>query len=299
MVIDEIEAGLHPRAQIKLLEKLLTIGKDLKLQIVVTTHSLVFLEAIYPRTIGKEAIDRIVYLMDTKKPCVKDLSIDEIREEMLLSKTAFGKRKKTTITIYTEDEEGLTILRRIIQKADLVEYEKTKGFMIRKVGICIGCNQMIKMVKNKDLWHFSRYSVCVFDGDVEGKNIETLENCVRLPTEAGLKRSPEEEIFAFLEKAQQDADGDTLARKKLSDAGISWDWIDENLHLHNEANLNLNAEDVKKVKKRETMKKWFKSISKEKMNKIIDVWIDVNAEQVRKFTENYKRALRYVKAQFG
>ena len=32
--------------------------------------------------------------MDTKKPCVKDLTIDEIREEMLLSKTAFERRKK-------------------------------------------------------------------------------------------------------------------------------------------------------------------------------------------------------------
>lgn len=82
--------------------------------------------------------------MDTKKPCVKDLTIDEIREEMLLSKTAFERRKKSTVTIYTEDDEGLTVLRRIIRKTDLAEHEKTKGFSIRKVAISIGCNQMIK-----------------------------------------------------------------------------------------------------------------------------------------------------------
>lgn len=291
LLIDEIEAGLHPRAQNKLLDKLLSLGKELRLQIIVTTHSLVFLDSIYQRTIGKEAIDRIVYLMDTKKPCVKDLTIDEIREEMLLSKTAFERRKKSTVTIYTEDDEGLTVLRRIIRKTDLAEHEKTKGFSIRKVAISIGCNQMIKMAKNKDLWHFSRYSVCVFDADVEGKSIEILENCVRLPTEAGLKRSPEEEIFAFLQKAQRDVDGDTLARRKLSEASISWDWIEAHLNL-------MNIESVKQTKKRDAMKKWFRGINKERMNKIIDVWIDVNMDQVRKFAENYKRALQFVKAQY-
>ena len=46
------------------------------------------------------------------------------------------------------------------------------------------------------------------------------------------------------------------------------------------------------------MKKWFRGINKERMNKIIDVWIDVNMDQVRKFAENYKRALQFVKAQY-
>ena len=217
--------------------------------------------------------------------------MDEIREEMVLSKTAFRRRKKLTVTIYTEDEEGLTILRRIIRKTGLADHEKTKGFSIRKVAISIGCNQMIKMAKNKNLWHFSRYSVCVFDADVEGKSIETLENCVCLPTEAGLKRSPEEEIFAFLQKAKRDVDGDTLARRKLTEAAISWDWIEAHLNL-------MNIEGVKKAKKRDVMKKWFRGISKEKMNKIIDVCIDVNMDQVRKFTENYKQSLQFVKAQY-
>lgn len=43
LVVDEIEAGLHPRAQVSLAKALLREAKKLSLQVIVTTHSLSFL----------------------------------------------------------------------------------------------------------------------------------------------------------------------------------------------------------------------------------------------------------------
>src|SRR5690606_21021833 len=68
LVIDEVEAGLHPRAQIKLLNLLKTEANNLNLQVIVTSHSLTIVKYIFDLENPKsnKIMDSVIYLMDTR-----------------------------------------------------------------------------------------------------------------------------------------------------------------------------------------------------------------------------------------
>ena len=288
LLIDEIEAGLHPRAQVKLAQILLQEAKRLNLQIVVTTHSMVFLEQIYNVSKNKEAIDGIVYLMDTKTPCVKDLTLQEMQEEMLLSKTAFSKKRKKELFVYTEDSEALFFLKQIVKFGGIDE--KSLRIIVRKVPLKMGCGELVKLVSNKSAKHFCKYSVCVLDGDQKSKDIEGLDNCIKLPTEAGVLRSPEQEIEFFLNKAMINQNGNE--RKALLGRNVSWDYIQKELTDLKER-LDRIGKDDKKL--RDAYKKWFSKISVSKRTELLAAWVEVHAEEVMGFADKYLKALSAAK----
>lgn len=293
LVVDEIEAGLHPRAQVKLVEQLARMGKKLNLQIIVTTHSLVFLEKVYSLTTGQEAIDGIVYIMDTKSPHIVHLTLQEIYDEMMLSKTAFARRKKPSLTVYTEDKEALFILKEIIKLNKAIVDEKSLRIPIKKVSLNIGCNQLILLAKNKSATHFSKNSVCILDGDIPIAKLDSLDNSIKLPTEAGVLRSPEEEIRYFLSKAEQDLDANRIERQLLTAKGISWDWIHKELLQLNDSLSKIGKDDKKR---REVLKKWFRKIPSARLTKIVDSWIEAHEDDIKGFCNKYKKILVKVKA---
>lgn len=288
LVIDEIEAGLHPRAQVKLAEILLQEAKQLNLQVVVTTHSIVFLEQIYNVAKNKEAIDGIIYLMDTKTPRVKDLTLREMQEEMLLSKTAFSKKRKKELFVYMEDYEALFFLKQIIKFGKIDE--KSLRVTIRKVSLKMGCGELVKLARNESAKHFCKHSVCVLDGDQKTKDLEGLDNCIKLPTEAGVLRSPEREIEYFLNKAMDNQDG--KERKALLERNVSWDYIQKEISDLNDRLSIIGKEDKKR---RDAYKKWFSRISASKRTDILAAWVDVHSEEVSGFAEKYLKALSLVK----
>ncbi|MFB1378841.1 AAA family ATPase, partial [Streptococcus pyogenes] len=59
LLIDELDASLHPEFQIKLLEEFKTFSKDYKIQIFFTTHSLSLIDYSLDKKIGN-----IIYLID-------------------------------------------------------------------------------------------------------------------------------------------------------------------------------------------------------------------------------------------
>ena len=137
--------------------------------------------------------------MDTQTPRVSDLTLQEMHEEMLLSKSAFARKHKKEMFVYMEDQEAIFFLKQIVKfgKVD----EKSLRATVKKVALKMGCGELIKLVHNKSATHFSRHSVCVLDGDQNSGDLEGLTNCIKLPTEAGVLRSPEQEIENFLKKA--------------------------------------------------------------------------------------------------
>lgn len=283
LLIDEIEAGLHPRAQIRLADLLLREGKSLNLQIITTTHSLVFLEKIY--NVQKGELDGIVYLMDTQKPCVKTLSLQAIRDEMLLSKTAYKKIKKPVIYIYTEDQEALFFLKDIIRSSKDLFNEKQYKVQLKKAPLKIGCGQLIKLVRNKTLSHFSKFSLAIVDGDQKNEDIKDLFNCIKLPTSGGALVSPEEEIFRFLSKALDDKNGKTKEREALINQNISWDFINTIITTFNDTSIQA------KEKQRDKLKKWFNNIAVTKRHSIISAWINVHQEEIKGFSRQYNTSL--------
>lgn len=291
LVIDEIEAGLHPRAQIKLAEQLFSVGRKLSLQIVVTTHSLVFLEEVDKRKKGKESIDGIVYIMDTKSPCVKQLSLGEMYDEMRLSPTAFAKIKKPVVTVYTEDEEAKFVLNQIIRYPDSGIDEKKLQIKVQKVSLGIGCNQIKILAGKKQAVHLGKQAVFVFDGDVQPEKLQKLDNSVSLPTEAGVLRSPEEEIRYFLSKASKDEDAIGLERKALTKNNISWDRVVSILQdIEDSTNGNKDGEKTRVI-----LKKWFNKIPVETKKKIVMAWMETHKKAIKIFGEKYQEAIARAK----
>lgn len=280
---------MHPRAQVQLAKILLREAKLLNLQVVVTTHSLLFIEQIYKVSQNKEAIDDIVYLMDTKKPCVRRLTLKEMQEEMLLSKTAFLKKRKEALMVYTEDSEALFFLRQIIKFGKIDE--KVSRAIVRKAPLKIGCGQLIKLARNKATPHFSKYSVCVLDGDQSNQDLDGLVNCIKLPTEAGLLCSPEQEIENFLVKAMKVPEG--KERAALIKRNVSWDCMQKETSELSEKLKNVNKDE----KRRDIYKKWFRKISATKRSDILAAWVEIHPEEVKGFSDKYLKALSAAKKQ--
>ena len=292
LVVDEIEAGLHPRAQVKLAQILLREAKALALQVVVTTHSIVFLEQIYNVSGNKRAIDGIVYLMDTKTPRVKNLTLQEMQEEMLMSKTAFARKRKNQLFVYLEDPEAVFFLRNIIKFGKIDE--NSLRVTVKKVALKMGCGELIKLARNKSATHFSSHSVCVLDGDQNPRDLEGLDNCIKLPTEAGIPRSPEQETEFFLKKAMDDQDG--KEHTALLDRGVSWDYIQEKItDLHE----NLDKIGKEEKKRRDVYKKWFSKIPSKKRVAILSAWVEIHHEEVKGFADTYLKTLSAVKKRLG
>jgi ABC-type multidrug transport system ATPase subunit len=104
LVIDEIEAGLHPRAQIKLMNLLKSQANSLDLQIVLTSHSLTVIKYIFDLKdpLNISGLDSVVYLTDTRLPrLMKDPTYTKIKYDMLLvsNKEIFEKVKLLKFTL--------------------------------------------------------------------------------------------------------------------------------------------------------------------------------------------------------
>lgn len=100
LVIDELDAGLHPHAQRMLLRALLNSASDLGLQVIATTHSMKLIEAVHPdlQPAASRAYlrDAVVYLADTARPfLLPDLGIEAIRTDMDLAPPTLKPSKST------------------------------------------------------------------------------------------------------------------------------------------------------------------------------------------------------------
>ncbi|MDU3136857.1 MAG: AAA family ATPase [Anaerococcus prevotii] len=163
LCIDEVDASLHPSAQIRLFELLEELSDELKLQILLTTHSITILEKI----IKKENRDfdnyRLAYILDPKTPRIKDniKSIDDIKADMYDENVYY----KPIIKVYCEDENTKFIFEQLIKILS-----KDKDFNLPEYKIfpmSLGHNQL------ENLRNFDKYFesvIMLVDGDAKRKN---------------------------------------------------------------------------------------------------------------------------------
>lgn len=163
LCIDEIDASLHPSAQIRLFELLEELSDELKLQILLTTHSITILEKI----IKKENRDfdnyRLAYILDPKTPRIKDniKSIDDIKADMYDDNVYY----KPIIKVYCEDENTKFIFEQLIKILS-----KDKDFNLPEYKVfpmSLGHNQL------ENLRNFDKYFesvIMLVDGDAKRKN---------------------------------------------------------------------------------------------------------------------------------
>lgn len=177
LLIDELDATLHQSAEEKLLSLIIHECRELKIQVVFTTHSLSLLEDVCRRTkYNKEHENNKVELYYfTKRNYVlqkhRNIPFERIKY-YLTNKASLSVPK---IKVYSEDEEARWFLNKLIEN---------RGFNLEILDINIGCTDLIALL-NADPLYFGNVLI-VFDGDVTEGLLNTINekhyhNYIKLP----------------------------------------------------------------------------------------------------------------------
>ncbi|MEB8198387.1 AAA family ATPase [Enterobacter quasimori] len=187
LLIDEIDAGLFPAAQRRLLEKMTSLSKELNLQIIFTTHSPEVINNIARLSKNDGANYKLAYLTNTYgKLEVKedytwaDIKLDLFNETVQSS----DKDKLQRVNVFFEDKENFDFFTALVTRRDV-----NKLLNLHK-DITLGCKNYLQLLSKK-VPGFYKSAVIVLDGDVKDSK---YENVVKLPKEL----PPDQLIFEFL-----------------------------------------------------------------------------------------------------
>lgn len=189
--IDEVDVSLHPDTQIRLLELMDLLAKELNIQFVLTTHSLTCLKEIAQKQEKNPEDYVIVYLKNPSMPYVQQKNGYYALKADLFNNMTYNP---PVPKVYFEDRVGESLFRMLIESLeDAIDKVKTTGWLRDKNGrseeinkqllelesimgiekklklmpVEVGCDQLINL-SNIDKY-FKRV-IMVLDGDVRIKN---------------------------------------------------------------------------------------------------------------------------------
>lgn len=260
LLIDEIDASLFPAAQIRLINYLNKISKELNLQIFFTTHSLEVLEKVNSFNDSK-----IIFLDKTygKIDVIYDLDFDTIRNNLLVLGPEVFKVKKNKKYVYCEDDEAVDFLKNILSK----ERKEKLDIISTKLG-----EKVLKDLAKKKIPDFQK-SVIVLDGD---SSISNISNVISLPGSFG----PDRLIYDFLKSL--DKDNDFWKKRK----GYNKQYCFKEL-----SSLDTSLD---KSKAREKLKRWYKTQKKywgRNSNMVFKIWIKENEKEVKNFLDKFHKII--------
>lgn len=147
LVIDEVDAGLHPRAQEKLINLLHTQARKLNLQIILTTHSLTVIKTILSKNEHPgEKVNGVVYLQDSNFPRImENPTYTKIKNDMLV--LAPLEDKPETIKLYFEDDEALFFFKQILKYKNIIHDKDYFGKELELISLSVGCNILLDLHK--------------------------------------------------------------------------------------------------------------------------------------------------------
>lgn len=281
LLIDEIDATLHPAAQNKLIKLFLQEARENGIQIVVTTHSLSFLRNICDRTTYNshdESVNNnieLYYLTNANRhlEIKRNTPFTEIESDLMVNSIVQSSNK---IKLYSEDAEARWFLSKIV--SDYLPY-------VDVLDITIGCTELINLYK-ADLQYFGN-ALLVFDGDVTEAQLNkvpeqtrrNLGNVLMLP---GGKR-PEQVIYDYLLSLGPDHDFWTGSARSL---GFTWDYFNEHGPL---------SDDYRQETEREKYKKWFVAHQQYfDTARLMDYWMRDQPDLMADFRNRFKASHNHV-----
>lgn len=294
LIIDEIESGLHPKAQMNLINVLKKLGRDLKLQIMATTHSLTIIKSVLKDQEDQGRYDApkdsVVYLQDTRMPHPMPFpTYEKIKNDMLL--TIDEVKELPSIKVYFEDKEALFFFQKIIGYLDLKDELIEFGRALKLISASLGCDVLLRLNEVDD---YFKKVVIILDNDVLTKStyneyISSQKNILTLPgdksfspsTQAFL-RNPENIVYNYI--------NDKLINYSQNldfwaNCQYSSDYVEQNI-------LNLKPSDMSN---NEVMKKWFNTHTLHFDNMaIIEKWCTENDSSVQKFKQEFFEVLTYL-----
>lgn len=280
LLIDEIDATLHPAAQSRLAKLFIKEAKFNQIQIVVTTHSLSFLRDICIQTAYNnhdESVNNVelYYLTNANRKLEfkRNIPFTEIESDLMVSSIVQNGNK---IKVYSEDGEARWLLQKLIP--DYMPY-------VDILDVTIGCDQLINLYM-ADIQYFGN-TLIIFDGDVTEAQLnkipvptrKNLGNILLLP---GGKR-PEEVIYNYLLSLDSEHDFWSGPGQKV---GFTWDYFNEHGPL---------SDDYRQEKERERYKKWFQAhVQFFDATKLIEYWMRDHQSLVCDFQKAFKAAHNHI-----
>ncbi len=175
LIIDEVEASLHPKAQRRLVRFLLWLSRQKRVQVILSTHSPYILEEL-----PQEA--RILLL-----PGATELNVVYgATPEFALSR--IDEAVHHEIFVFVEDGEAAILLREI-----LASDAKTSELLRRIAIVPVGPANVVQLLGKLGVQKRLPYpSIAVTDGDNQG-----LDGCISLPG----NEPPEKLVFSGLKMA--------------------------------------------------------------------------------------------------
>lgn len=270
-LIDEFDAALHPSAQNKLIDILISFSKNTNVQVVFTTHSLSLLEYISTKTAynNNDVNNNIElnYFSTANLHLDIDRNIDfQCVKNDLLVQASIVKPK---IKIYSEDAEARWFLKHLLPTSILER--------IQLIDHTIGCEELIHLM-NADSDYFAN-NLIVFDGDVDNnkKNkikLKQLGNFINLP---GQNQNPEEVFYDYLRSLTHDHPywSTTIART----LGFTITYFEEH---------NPSQENEYSGEKRIRYKKWFNDhLEGFESTDLYEYWKNDNKDIVKDFINDF------------
>jgi ABC-type cobalamin/Fe3+-siderophores transport system ATPase subunit len=161
LLVDELDATLHPSFQFKLLELFRKYSCEYKIQIIFTTHSLSMLEYALKKK------DNVIYLIDNITSVLKMESPDIYKIRMFLhDETKDDIYTSNAIPVFTEDAEARIFLNILF---DYLESSKPDFSSVRRffhfVDANIGADNLTNIFNDTYLLKSTMKSICILDGD--------------------------------------------------------------------------------------------------------------------------------------
>lgn len=212
LLIDEVDATLHPAYQLKLLNLFREYSKLYKIQIVFTTHSLSLLESML------EKKDNVIYLLDNISNVILMDDPDIYKLKMhLQSLTEEDIYKDRVIPVFSEDDEARFLIRMLFDRFTEIHPEEFCGVdrYFHFVDAKVSADNLTGIFSDSKLQQIALRAICILDGDHKSK----IQNCiVALPSRRS--EAPEAMIFAYA-KHLYDSDSSFWSEKAIISRGFS------------------------------------------------------------------------------
>lgn len=294
LIIDEVDAGFHPHAQITLLDELMSKARALQIQIIATTHSLTMLEhahqEIYSDRKRGIPLDQIVYLRGNLPIELLDSSnFEAVYADMHLK--ALKAVKTPSIKVFLEDDEAAQFLSAILTPSRRAKLKASTGYRLELVGARVGCSNLVGLLKADPYFHSV---IFVIDADADSVKSGGALNVLRLPKDPShrAKQSPEAILEAMCKALCADPHAYPKTRKLLTKAGLSTDHVETHINKLQRGE-NRAAKGV--ADDRDVAKAWFnKRLKTIKEYKLIEGWVLDNSEGVDAFIVQLEVAMKAV-----
>jgi len=189
LIIDEVDAGLFPYAQSKIIDTLTHFSKLYDIQIILSTHSPIIIEKVYDKSINNKTYFTNIFLTAVfgKLEVRKDYDWSNIYNDLMIQTNEVADGLSLpTVNIYFEDLEASALFNRLIIS------RKIKKVINTLDNVSMGCKSYINLI-DRNVPEFKSKSIIALDADVDVKK-ENYLSIILLPS----SQPPDRLLFRFL-----------------------------------------------------------------------------------------------------